>query len=83
MEVKRQRRDMISTEELDLLEQRLFSSLNPVQPRTEFVQGLHHRLTKPVTVVLENPTKSYAFLLVGLGLFFGALLLWLLQRLRG
>ncbi len=82
MESKRQRRSMITTDEIDWLEQHLSTSLAPVEPRTEFVEGLQSRLTSPVTVVLENPTQSYALVLVGLGLFFGALVLWLLQRLR-
>ncbi len=82
MEAKRQRRADLSTEEVDLLEQRLFLTLNPVEPRTEFVQGLHGRLSSPVMVVLENPSKSSALLILGLGLFFGALVIWFLQRMR-
>ncbi len=82
MEAKRQRRAALSTEEVNWLEQHLSTTLNTVEPRTEFVLGLQSRLTSPVTVVLENPTQSSAFLVVGMGLFSGALLIWMLRRLR-
>jgi len=69
-------------EELDALEQRLSVSLNPVQPDPQFVQRLQVRLATPATVVLENPTRTWAFLIVTIGLFISALLVWLIQRLR-
>jgi hypothetical protein len=43
---------------------------------------LQRRLSSPVTVVLENPSGSSAILVLGLGLFLGALLIWFLQRMR-
>ncbi len=82
METKRRRRSEMTDNEIDWLEQRLSSSLSPVTPRTEFVESLQGRLASPVTVVLENPNQSSAMVVIGLGLFFGALVLWLLRRTR-
>lgn len=69
-------------EELDKLERQLALSLNPVQPDPQFVQRLQIKLTTPATVVLENPTRIWAFLIVTAGLFVSALLVWLIQRPR-
>ncbi|MEN4040997.1 MAG: hypothetical protein ROW52_10445 [Anaerolineaceae bacterium] len=68
--------------ELDELERQLALSLNPVQPDPRFVQRLQVRLSTPATVVLENQTRSWAWLIVTAGLFVSALLVWLLQRPR-
>jgi hypothetical protein len=69
-------------EELDELERQLELSLRTVKPDPQFVQRLQIRLSTPATVVFENPSRSGAFLIITLGLFAGALLVWLVQRLR-
>jgi hypothetical protein len=79
---KRIRSERPGPEELNELERQLDVSLNPVQPDPQFVQRLQVRLSTPATVVLENPTRTGAFLIVASGLFVGALLVWLIQRLR-
>jgi hypothetical protein len=68
--------------DLDELERQLQIILNPVQPDPQFVERLQVRLATPATVVLEDPARSSAFLIITVGLFMGALLVWFLQRLR-
>jgi hypothetical protein len=68
--------------DLDELERKLINSLSPVQPDPQFVTRLQTRLSTPATVVLEDPVRTGAFLIIAGGLFAGALLVWLLQRLR-
>jgi hypothetical protein len=76
------REGKITTEELNELEKKLQISLGPVQPDPQFITRLQTRLSTPATVVLEDPVRSGAFLIIAMGLFLGALLVWLLQRLR-
>jgi hypothetical protein len=71
----------ISTLE-SLFEAELESSFNPVQPDPEFVTRLRRRLSGKEQVVLEPRSSATAFVLVALGLFTGALLVWLFRRLR-
>ena len=40
--------DSTSSSEFDQIENVMHSSLQPVAPRPEFVEGLHHRLTDPM-----------------------------------
>jgi hypothetical protein len=65
-----------------LFEAELESSFNPVQPDPEFVTRLRRRLSGREQIVLEPRSSATAFVLVALGLFTGALLVWLLRRLR-
>jgi hypothetical protein len=80
---KRMRETKPAAAELDELERKLEFSLYPVQPDPQFVHRLQTRLATPATVVLEDPVRTGAFLIIAAGLFIGALLVWLLQRLRG
>ncbi len=65
-----------------LFEAELESSFNPVQPDPEFVTRLRRRLSGKQQVVLEPRSSATAFVLVALGLFTGALLVWILRRFR-
>ena len=65
-----------------LFEAELESSFDPVQPDPEFVTRLRRRLSGKEQIVLEPRSPATAFVLVALGLFTGALLVWLLRRLR-
>jgi hypothetical protein len=71
-----------NTSDLDELERQLGVILNPVQPDPQFVERLQVRLATPATVVMEDPVRSSAFLIITAGLFVGALLVWFLQRFR-
>jgi len=71
----------MNNEDLIGLEQQLQFSLHPVAPDPRFVSVLQHRLTETPAVTLERATQMRAFLVIGLGLFSGALLFWLLRRL--
>ena len=65
-----------------LFEAELESSFDPVQPDPEFVTRLRRRLSGKEQIVLEPRSSATAFVLVALGLFTGALLVWILRRLR-
>ncbi len=65
-----------------LFEAELESSFNPVQPDPEFVTRLRRRLAGREQVVLEPRSSATAFVLVALGLFTGALLVWIFRRLK-
>jgi len=65
-----------------LFEAELESSLSTVQPDPEFVTRLRRRLSQNEQVVLEPRSYATALLLIALGLFTGALLVWILRRLR-
>ena len=65
------------------LEYTLFSSLNPVEPDPEFVSRLRNRFDHTPSTVMEHPTFWAAYIIVATGLFFGALLIWLVQSLVG
>ncbi len=65
-----------------LFEEELKSSFDTVQPDREFVTRLRRRLSNKGQVVLEPRSPATAFVLVALGLFTGALLVWILGRLR-
>jgi hypothetical protein len=58
------------------LEGHLLSSLGPIQPNPEFVQRLKTRLTTEPVVTVERQSQLLAFVVMGLGLFFGAFLVW-------
>jgi hypothetical protein len=63
-----------------LFEAELESSFGTVQPDPEFVTRLRRRLSGKEQVVLEPRSSATAFVLVALGLFTGALLVWILRR---
>ena len=71
----------ISTLE-SLFEAELESSFDPVQPDPEFVTRLRRRLSGKEQTVLEPRSSATAFVLVALGLFTGALLVWIFRRIQ-
>jgi hypothetical protein len=67
-----------SAELVEKLERQLMESLKPVQPRTEFVDRLHTRLTTPQTMVLERRESAvFGLLLVAVSLLTGVFFIWL------
>lgn len=71
-----------SAETVEKIERQLMASLKPVQPRTEFVDRLHTRLTTPQTTVLERrESAAFGLLLVAVSLLSGVFLLWLRRHL--
>lgn len=48
-----------SSSEFDRIENVMHSSLQPVAPRPEFVEGLHQRLTDPMTPTVRF-TRQYS-----------------------
>jgi hypothetical protein len=65
-----------------LFEAELASSFGTVQPDPEFITRLRRRLSGKEQIVLEPRSSATAFLLVALGLFTGALLVWILRQFR-
>ena len=67
-----------SADVVERLERQLMESLKPVQPRTEFVDRLHTRLTTPQTMVLERrESAAFGLLLMAVSLLTGVFLIWL------
>lgn len=68
---------------VDEIEERLSRLMRPIHPDPEFVDRLKTRLTNSPVVTLEERQRQSAYLILTGGLFFGALLIWMLHRLRG
>jgi hypothetical protein len=85
MTMRRTSKRKLTEEALQEIERTLESSLSRVQPRQEFVEKLQNRLTTPAAVMLEQPsgTPGLVLVIVAGGMFIGALLIWVLHRLRG
>ena len=64
----------------EIMENNLISNLRPVQPNPEFVKNLGIRLLKSDNIRLEDPNYGWAFIFVSIGLFIGALLVWILRK---
>ncbi|MDO9085988.1 MAG: hypothetical protein Q7U53_07275 [Anaerolineaceae bacterium] len=62
------------------MENDLNSNLLPVYPNPEFIKNLRKRLLGSKNIQIENPNHGIAFILIGLGLFIGALSVWLFRR---
>ena len=69
-------------EQAEALADRLQSLLGPIDARPEFVQGLKTRLVTKPAIAVEHRGQATALVIVGAGLFAGALLVWFLFRLR-
>ena len=65
-----------------LMENSLVSYLRPVQPSPEFVSKLGDRLLGSKNIYIEDRNHAVAFMLISLGLFFGALIVWLFNKKR-
>jgi len=64
------------------MENKLKDVLRPVSPNPDFVYNLENKLTRSSSVLLEEQKNKEVIVLVGVGLFFGALLIWLLLKER-
>jgi hypothetical protein len=62
------------------LESILSTSLRPVDPNPQFVDRLSDRFKQPPATMLEQKSFLGAYLIMASGLFLGALVLWLFQR---
>lgn len=57
--------DNAQTSDLEAIENMMVSSLQPVSPRPEFVEGLHRRLTDPMSPTVRFTRRfSYQFILL-------------------
>jgi len=64
------------------MENKLKEVLHPVSPNPDFVYNLENKLTRSSSVLLEEQKNKEVIALIGVGLFFGALLIWLLLKVR-
>jgi hypothetical protein len=62
------------------LENKLAEFLKPVRPNQAFVDSLKGKLAAGPTTFLEQPKRYFGLLVLGLGLVFGALIVWLSKR---
>ena len=62
------------------LEDKLSRMLKPVTPDPVFLDTLKTKLSHTPTIIIENSKKGIGFLVLGVGLFSGALTLWLIGR---
>lgn len=65
------------------LEEKLSHLLEPVTPDPVFVESLKMKLSSAPTVLVETGRRQLGLIVVGFGLFTGALLVWLLRRRSG
>jgi hypothetical protein len=64
------------------LETKLAAILKPVKPNPVFVDALKLKLSQTPAIVLESSRKNLGLLFLGLGLFTGALTLWIIRRFK-
>ena len=64
------------------LEDKLSSLLKPVIPNQEFLNTLKTNLTQKSSIILESSKKKVSILVIGAGLFAGALAVWLIGRIK-
>ncbi len=75
--------DPNSTKSFLNLEKRLSDSLKPVRPDPAFIDSLKQKLVQGTNTMVERHSPGYSeFMIIGLGLATGALLVWLVSRLR-
>ena len=65
-----------------IMENKLRDVLRPVAPDPDFVHQLEYKLSRSSAVLLEDQNNKKVILLLGFGLFFGALVVWLLGKLK-
>jgi len=63
-----------------VLEEELMFSLNPVEPRQEFISRLKQRLLTPASVKLEVPSRIRQLFPAIAGIFGGIILIWAFKR---
>jgi hypothetical protein len=64
------------------LEEKLSSMLKPVKPDPVFMNNLKTKLAKTPAILIEKSKRRVGLLVVGAGLFAGALTVWVLSRLK-
>lgn len=64
------------------LEEKLSNMLKPVTPDPAFLNTLKSKLSHTPTILLETSKKNVGLLVLGVGLFAGALTLWVLNRMK-
>lgn len=64
----------------DELEAVLSTSLRQVDPDPQFVNRLSDRFKQPPAIILERESLQGAYMIMAMGLFLGAFVLWLASR---
>ncbi|MHB8089856.1 MAG: hypothetical protein ACYDH2_16575 [Anaerolineaceae bacterium] len=64
------------------LEEKLSSMLKPVMPNPLFMNNLKPRLVKTPAILIEKSKRRMGIMVVGVGLFAGALAVWLISKLK-
>jgi hypothetical protein len=62
------------------LEAKLSRMLKPVRPNPVFLKTLKTKLSHRSSIILESSKKKVSILVIGAGLFAGALAVWLIGR---
>lgn len=65
---------------LDFFEIELYQKLKPINPNQDFISNLEERLMRKKTIFVEKRKRGLAFVVIGVGLFFGALIIWIINR---
>ncbi|MCX6054815.1 MAG: hypothetical protein NTZ74_07875 [Chloroflexi bacterium] len=64
------------------LEEKLAYLLKPVNPNPIFIDKLQNRLSRSPFIFLESSKKNVGLLIMGAGLFAGALTLWVISHIK-
>jgi hypothetical protein len=64
------------------MENNLVSHLRPVQPNPDFILKLGDRLLGSKDMFIEDRNHALGFMLISVGLFVGALIVWLFHKNR-
>ena len=64
------------------LEEKLSSMLKPVTPDPVFMNNLKTKLAKTPAILIEKSKRRMGILVVGAGLFAGALTVWIISKLK-
>ena len=67
--------------EINSIEKKLDSILRPVSPKEGYAANLKNRLLSEPDIIIERPNYLFILLLFGSLLFFGAFIVWLINRL--
>jgi hypothetical protein len=64
------------------LEEKLSSMLKPVKPDPVFINSLKTKLAKTPAILIENSKRRMGLMVIGVGLFAGALTVWIIGKLN-
>jgi hypothetical protein len=64
------------------LEEKLSKMLKPVMPDPVFMNNLKTKLAKTPSILIEKSKRRMGILVVGAGLFAGALTVWIISKLK-